>query len=216
MALVGRRDGRNFGYGQATELRRTAGVQRHVRRWPLRHGQSAQRSLAGVRALVPLRRGSRYQRCTADRSPDLVGLRGASASTWLERGDLAVSTAQNRLSSVNRTMAALRSDQYVKVPSPSKALEMQRTGCSTLGAAGPRPRTREAARRRALRDVTRCRAPRPSSQLARATGMRLREAISGRPATPEAASPNDLRQDQHPGWHQRRSRRRLGATLDQG
>jgi len=39
------------------------------------------------------------------------------------RGDLAVSTAQNRLSSVNRTMAALRGDQYVKLPSPSKALE---------------------------------------------------------------------------------------------
>lgn len=46
----------------------------------------------------------------------------------VEHGDLAISTAQNRLSSVNRTMAALRGDQYVKVPSPSKALGMQRTG----------------------------------------------------------------------------------------
>ena len=44
------------------------------------------------------------------------------------RGDLAVSTAQNRLSSVNRTMAALRGDQCVKLPSPSKALGMKRTG----------------------------------------------------------------------------------------
>ena len=46
----------------------------------------------------------------------------------VRRGDLAVSTAHNHLSSVNRTMAALRGDQYVKLPSPSKALGMQRTG----------------------------------------------------------------------------------------
>ena len=45
----------------------------------------------------------------------------------IEQGDLATSTAQNRLSSVNRAMAALRGDQYVKVSSPSKALGMQRT-----------------------------------------------------------------------------------------
>lgn len=44
------------------------------------------------------------------------------------RGDLAVSTAQNRLFSVNRTMAALHGDHYVKLPSPSKALGMRRTG----------------------------------------------------------------------------------------
>ena len=46
----------------------------------------------------------------------------------VECGSLAISTAQNRLSSVNRTMAALRGDQCVKLPSPSKALGMQRTG----------------------------------------------------------------------------------------
>jgi hypothetical protein len=45
----------------------------------------------------------------------------------VEQVSLAIATAQNRLSSVNRTMAALRGDQYVKVPSPSKALGMQRT-----------------------------------------------------------------------------------------
>ena len=43
-------------------------------------------------------------------------------------GALAISTAQNRLSSVNTTMAALRGDQRVKLPSRSKALSMQRTG----------------------------------------------------------------------------------------
>ena len=33
----------------------------------------------------------------------------------LERGELAVSTTRNRISSENRTMATLRGDQYVKV-----------------------------------------------------------------------------------------------------
>lgn len=45
----------------------------------------------------------------------------------VEHGDIVVSTAQNRISSVNRTMAALRGDQAVSLPSPSKALDMQRT-----------------------------------------------------------------------------------------
>ena len=40
----------------------------------------------------------------------------------VEQGELVIATAQNRLSSVNRTLAALRGDQYVKVVSPSKAL----------------------------------------------------------------------------------------------
>jgi hypothetical protein len=45
----------------------------------------------------------------------------------VEQGELAIATAQNRLSSLNRTMAALRGDQYVKVVSTSKALRMRRT-----------------------------------------------------------------------------------------
>lgn len=44
----------------------------------------------------------------------------------VEHGELATATAQNRLSSVNRTMVALRGDQYVKVLSPPKALGIQR------------------------------------------------------------------------------------------
>jgi hypothetical protein len=45
----------------------------------------------------------------------------------VEQGAIGIATAQNRLSSVNRTMAALRGDQSVAVPSPSKALGMRRT-----------------------------------------------------------------------------------------
>lgn len=48
----------------------------------------------------------------------------ASVRGLVERGELAVSTGRNRISSANRTMAALRDEQYVKVSSPSKALGM--------------------------------------------------------------------------------------------
>lgn len=45
----------------------------------------------------------------------------------VDLGNVGIATAQNRLSSVNRMMAALRGDQYVKIPSPSKALGLQRS-----------------------------------------------------------------------------------------
>jgi integrase len=92
----------------------------------------------------------------------------------VEQGELAIATAQNRLSSVNRTMAALRGDRYVKVPSPSKALGMQRT---TVRTTAPQGQEREQVMRifNALCEQH----PRAAAivHLARATGMRLREAI---------------------------------------
>jgi integrase len=91
------------------------------------------------------------------------------------RGDLAVSTAQNRLSSVNRTMAALRGDQHVKLPSPSKALGMQRTGVRQSV-----PQGQDRGQVKQIVDAL-CRHHHLRSAaiilLARATGMRLREAI---------------------------------------
>lgn len=93
----------------------------------------------------------------------------------VKRGDLAVSTAQNRLSSVNRTMAALRGDQYVKLPSPSKALGMQRTG---VRHSVPQGQDREQVKQ--IVDAL-CSHHHPRAAaivlLARTTGMRLREAI---------------------------------------
>jgi len=91
------------------------------------------------------------------------------------RGDLAVSTAQNRLSSVNRTMAALRGDQYVKLPSPSKALGMQRTG---VRQSVPQGQDREQVKQ-IVDALCRHHQLRAAAivMLARSTGMRLREAI---------------------------------------
>ena len=126
MALVGRRDGRNFGYGR-------------------------QLSYAGPQALRDFFCGGHYATvkahsdrwqafvrwCRSEDGPGFNDARQIDRQTLLdyaghlrqqvEQGAIGIATAQNRLSSVNRTMAALRGDQYVKVPSPSKALGMRRT-----------------------------------------------------------------------------------------
>jgi integrase len=174
MALVGRRDGRNFGYGR-------------------------QLSYAGPQALKDMFGGGHYgtvkahcdrwlafvKWCRSERGPGINDARQidrkvlADYAAYLHdvvgRGDLAVSTAQNRLSSVNRTMAALRGDQCVKLPSPSKALGMQRTGVRQLV---PQGQHREQVQQ--IVDAL-CRQHQLRAAaivlLARATGMRLREAI---------------------------------------
>lgn len=174
MALVGKRGGRNFGYGR-------------------------QLSYAGPQALKDLFGGGHFgtvkahsdrwqtfvRWCRSEGGPGINDARqidrqilsdyAAHLRHLVERGDLAIATAQNRLSSVNRTMAALRGDQYVKVPSPSKALEMQRT---TIRTTVPQGQDREHVQR--IVDVLyEHQKPRAAAiaQLARATGMRLREAI---------------------------------------
>ncbi|ROQ48185.1 integrase domain-containing protein [Pseudomonas putida] len=174
MALVGRRDGRNFGYGR-------------------------QLSYAGPQALKDMFGGGHYgtvkahcdrwqafvKWCRSEQGPGINDARHidrkvlASYAAYLRdligRGDLAVSTAQNRLSSVNRTMAALRSDQSVKLPSPSKALGKQRIGVRQLVPQGQdRELVEQIVDTLLSRDQLRAAA---IVLLARATGMRLREAI---------------------------------------
>ncbi|WP_339481147.1 integrase domain-containing protein, partial [Pseudomonas sp. RL_5y_Pfl2_73] len=174
MALVGKRDGRNFGYGR-------------------------QLSYAGPQALRDLFGGGRYgtirahsdrwqafvRWCRSKDGPGFNDARQIDRQTLVdyaihlrhhvEQGDLAITTAQNRLSSVNRTMAALRGDQYVKVPSPSKALGMQRT---SVRRSVPQGQDREQVKR-IVDALCEHQLPRAAAivQLARATGMRLREAI---------------------------------------
>lgn len=174
MALVGKRDGRNFGYGR-------------------------QLSYAGPQALKDMFGGGHYgtvkahcdrwqafvKWCRSDQGPGFNDARQIDRkvltdyATYLRglvgRGDLAVSTAQNRLSSVNRTMAALRGDQYVALTSPSKALGMKRTG---IRQSVPQGQDREQVKQivDALCSQHQLRAA-AIVLLAQATGMRLREAI---------------------------------------
>lgn len=155
MALVGRRDGRNFGYGR-------------------------QLSYAGPQALRDLSGGGHYgtvkahsdrwhafvRWCRSEDGPGLNDARQIDRQTLLnyaghlrhqvEQGAICIATAQNRLSSVNRTMAALRGDQYVKVPSPSKALGMRRTSVRRS-----QPQGQDSEHVKRIVDVL-CRAPRPS------------------------------------------------------
>ena len=174
MALVGRRDGRNFGYGR-------------------------QLSYAGPQALKDMFGGGHYgtvkahcdrwqafvKWCRSEPGPGINDARqidrkmladyAAYLRDMVMRGDLAISTAQNRISSVNRTMAALRGDQCVKLPSPSNALGMQRTG---IRHSVPQGQDREQVKK--IVDAL-CRDHQQRAAaivlLARATGMRLREAI---------------------------------------
>ena len=174
MALVGKRGGRNFGYGR-------------------------QLSYAGPQALRDMFGGGHYgtvkthsdrwqafaRWCRSEDGPGFNDARQIDRQTLLdyaehlrqkvELGELAIATAQNRLSSVNRTMAALRGDQYVEVPSPSKTLGMRR---NSVRRSVPQGQDREHVKR--IVEVL-CEHPMPRAaaiaQLARATGMRLREAI---------------------------------------
>ncbi|SDO15317.1 Integrase [Pseudomonas arsenicoxydans] len=174
MALVGKRDGRNFGYGR-------------------------QLSYAGPKALRDLFGGGHYgtvkahsdrwqafvRWCRSEDGPGLNDSQQIDRETLLdyaghlrqqvEQGAIRIATAQNRLSSVNRTMAALRGDQYVKVPSPSKALGMRRT---CVRRSVPQGQDREHVKR-IVEVLCEYQQQRPAAiaQLARATGMRLREAI---------------------------------------
>ncbi|HCE9574647.1 TPA: integrase domain-containing protein [Pseudomonas aeruginosa] len=174
MALVGRRDGRNFGYGR-------------------------QLSYAGPQALKDMFGGGHYgtvrahcdrwqafvKWCRSEQGPgindarlidrDVLADYAAYLRDMVRRGELAVSTAQNRLSSVNRTMAALRGDQCVKLPSPSKALGMQRNGVRHATPQGQdRKQIEQIVDALCSRDQRRAAA---IVLLARATGMRLRETI---------------------------------------
>ncbi|ANA74779.1 TPA: integrase domain-containing protein [Pseudomonas aeruginosa] len=174
MALAGRRDGRNFGYGR-------------------------QLSYAGPQALKDMFGGGHYgtvkahsdrwrafvKWCRSEHGPGINDARqidrkvladyAAHLRDMVRRGDLAVSTAQNRLSSVNRTIAALRGDQYVKLPSPSKAMGIQRSGFRQLAPQGQdREQVKQIVDALCRHDLQRAAA---IVLLARATGMRLREAI---------------------------------------
>ncbi|MRF39576.1 integrase [Escherichia coli] len=173
MALVGRRDGRNFGYGRQLSY---AGPQALKDMFGAGHYSTVKAHSDRWQAFVKWCRSVHGPGINDARQIDRRVLADYAAylRDVVRRGDLAVSTAQNRLSSVNRTMAALRGDQCVTVPSPSKALGMQRTG---VRESAPQGQDREQVKQ--IVDAL-CRDHQQRAAaivlLARATGMRLREA----------------------------------------
>ncbi|WP_440090991.1 integrase domain-containing protein [Pseudomonas putida] len=174
MALVGRRDGRNFGYGRQLSY---AGR------------QALEDLFAGGHFATVNAHSNRWQAfvrwCRSEDGPSYNDARQIDRQTLqdyvaylreqIQQGELCIATAQNRLSSVNRTLAALRGDQDVRIVSPSQALGQQRSNVRTRGPDG-----------QDYQDVQRVALSLVEHQhervaaiimLARTTGMRLREAI---------------------------------------
>lgn len=174
MARVGKRSGRNFGFGRQLSYA----------------GPQALKDLFGDGHFATVKAHSdRWQAfvrwCLSEEGPRLNDARqvdreilmryAAYMRQQVDQGNVGIATAQNRLSSVNRTMAALRGDQYVKIPSPSNALGMQRSNVRWEAPQGQdRAQIELIARALSERGQQRVTA---IVHLARETGMRLREAI---------------------------------------
>ncbi|OZY59784.1 integrase [Pseudomonas lundensis] len=174
MALVGRRDGRNFGYGRQLSYA----------------GPQALRDLfAGGHFATVKAHSDRWQAfvrwCRSEDGPGYNDARQIDRRTLqdyaaylrqqIQQGELCIATAQNRLSSVNRTLAALRCDHNVRIASPSQALGQQRSSVRTRAPDGQDHQQV----RRVLEALCEQHHERVAAivLLARATGMRLREAI---------------------------------------
>ncbi|MFF5867666.1 integrase domain-containing protein [Pseudomonas sp. NPDC012596] len=174
MALVGRRDGRNFGYGRQLSY---AGR------------QALEDLFAGGHFATVKAHGDRWQAfvrwCRSEEGPGYNDARQIDRQTLedyvaylrqqIQRGELCIATAQNRLSSVNRTLAALRGDQDVKVISPSQTLGKHRSNVRTRA---PDGLDYQEVQRVAL-SLVEHQYERVAAiiMLARTTGMRLREAM---------------------------------------
>ena len=174
MTLISRRDGRNFGYGRQLSY---AG------------SQALKDLFAGGHFATVKAHSDRWQAfvrwCRSEEGPGYNDARQIDRQTLqdyaaylghqIQQGDLCIATAQNRLSSVNRTLAALRGDQDVRIASPSQALGQKR---STVRTRAPDGQDRQQVQR-VLEALGEQQHERVAAivLLARATGMRLREAI---------------------------------------
>lgn len=174
MVRVGKRSGRNFGFGRQLSYA----------------GPQALKDLFGDGHFATVKAHSdRWQAfvrwCRSEEGPRLNDARqidreilmryAAYMRQQVDQGNVGIATAQNRLSTVNRTMAALRGDQYVKISSPSKALGLQRSSVRGEVPQG-QDRAQIALIARALSERGQQRVA-AIVHLARETGMRLREAI---------------------------------------
>lgn len=174
MALVGRREGRNFGYGRQLSY---AGP------------QALKDLFAGGHFATVKAHSDRWQAfvrwCRSEEGPGYNDARHIERQTLhdyaahireqIRRGAITISTAQNRLSSVNRTLAALRGDQRVRIDSPSQALGQKR---STVRTRVPDGQDHQQVQR-VIKALGENQSERAAAivMLARTTGMRLREAI---------------------------------------
>lgn len=173
MALVGRRNGRNFGYGRQLNY---AGRQALKDMFADGHFATVKAHSDRWQAFVRWCRSEDGPGYNDARQIDRRTLNDYAAylRQQIQQGEVCIATAQNRLSSVNRTLAALRGDQDVRI-SPSKALGRQRSNVRTYVPDGQD--------RSQIWDVIEALCERRHERVAaivgltRTTGMRLREAI---------------------------------------
>lgn len=174
MALVGRRDGRNFGYGRQLSY---AGPQALKDLFAGGHFATVKAHSDRWQAFVRWCRSEDGPGYNDAREIDRLTLQNYAAylRQLIQQGELSIATAQNRLSSVNRTLAALRGDQNVRIASPSQALGQKRSNVRTCA---PDGQDRQQVQRviEALGEQQQERVA-AIVLLARETGMRLREAI---------------------------------------
>lgn len=174
IARAGKRAGRNFGFGRQLSY---AGPQALKDLFGDGHFATVKAHSDRWQAFVNWCRSEEGPRLNDARQIDRdILMRYATyVREQVDRGDIGIATAQNRLSSVNQTMAALRGDQYVKIPSPSKALGLRRSSVrSEVPQGQDRVQVRLIAQALLERQQSRVSA---ILHLARETGMRLREAI---------------------------------------
>ena len=174
MPRVGNKDGRNFGYGRQLS---------HA-------GPQALRELFGAGRYATVKtHAERWQMfvqwCRSPAGPDINDARlidrplldnyAQYLREQVNQGKLSIATAQNRLSTVNRTLEALRGDRQVRVSSPSQALDLYR---NSVRQSAPPGQQRDqigglvdALNQQRLDRVA------AIVRLARETGMRLRETI---------------------------------------
>lgn len=174
MALVGRREGRNFGYGRQLSY---AGPQALKDLFADGHFATVKAHSDRWQAFVRWCRSEDGPGYNDARRIDRQTLHDYAAylRQQIQQGELCIATAQNRLSSVNRTLTALRGDQDVRIASPSQALGQQR---STVRTRAPDGQDHQEVRR-VLEALGEQKHERVAAivLLARTTGMRLREAI---------------------------------------
>ncbi|MET3715417.1 integrase domain-containing protein [Pseudomonas sp. PvP001] len=174
MARVGKRAGRNFGFGCQLSY---VGPQALKDLFGDGHFATVKAHSDCWQAFVHWCRSDEGPRVNDARQIDREMLMryAVHVREQVDQGNVGIATAQNRLSSVNRTLDALRGDQYVKIPSPSKALGLQRSSVRSEA-----PQGQDLVQVRLIAEALSDRQQERVSAivlLARETGMRLREAI---------------------------------------
>ena len=172
--LISRRDGRNFGYGRQLNY---AGSQALKDLFVGGHFATVKAHSDRWQAFVRWCRSEDGPGYNDARLIDRQTLQDYAAylRQQIQQGELCIATAQNRLSSGNRTLAALRGDQDGRVASPRQARGQKR---STVRTRAPDGQDRQQVQR-VLEALGEQQHERVAAiiRLARETGMRLREAI---------------------------------------